>query len=100
VTLEDLIYASVDRESSEPRDHIYALLGAISDPRLDAFDPDYSKPASWAYQRAMISILKPRMDLDFLLSKLGQKKTTDLSWCVSISRRKMDFTTPGCLGTV
>ena len=67
IPLEDLIYASQQRNACDPRDHIYALLGLVEKPFFEPFEPDYSQSISWAFQTAVTTIIKQRQDLRFLM---------------------------------
>jgi hypothetical protein len=64
---------------------VYALLGLVNDTSYESIDLDYSKPVSWAYQQAMVSMMRSRKDLDILVSKLMLKRTTKISWCIQFS---------------
>lgn len=86
ITLEDLFLATENREASDPRDHIYSLLGLISDPRHETFDPNYAFSATVAYQQAMISIFKSRQDLCWLTyASGGGHATFEPSWGADFS---------------
>lgn len=87
VTLEDLLLSTADRDASGPRDHIYAVLGLISDPRSGQIEPDYSKQPSWVNQQAMVSIFNSREDLDWLLYAIGEATSAKPSWCVDFSMK-------------
>jgi hypothetical protein len=63
VSLEPLIFASTNRKATNPRDYIYALMGLVNDSSFEGMEPDYTKPASWAYQQAMVSIVRSRFFL-------------------------------------
>ncbi|KAF2827843.1 hypothetical protein CC86DRAFT_369069 [Ophiobolus disseminans] len=88
VTLEGLISASWERKASDPRDHIYALLGLVTPSSNKLFDADYSKSTSWAYQKAMLYITESRQNLDYLISAAKQGLPREPSWCVDFSRKK------------
>ena len=85
VHLDRLVFASSYREATDPRDYVYALLGLVNDTSYESIDLDYSKPVSWAYQQAMVSMIRSRKDLDILVSKLMLKRTTKISWCIQFS---------------
>lgn len=97
VSLESLIFASTNRKATNPRDYIYALLGLVNDTSFEAIQPDYTKPVSWAYQQAMVSIIKSRNNLDMLVAKVLMKGPTGialdadfwLSWCPIFSRKQV-----------
>jgi hypothetical protein len=87
VTLEELVFASKNRQASDPRDHIYALIGLVKGSRIVLFDPDYSKPTTWVFQKALMHILESRQDLDFAILALNQALPNQPSWCVDFSRK-------------
>jgi hypothetical protein len=94
VTLERLVFASSDREASNPRDYLYALLGLVNDPSYEEIRPDYIKSSSWAFQQGMITMIKSRQDLDLLVAKLLLECPRDVpryavswpSWCADFSK--------------
>ncbi|KAH0534098.1 hypothetical protein FGG08_007307 [Glutinoglossum americanum] len=86
-TLESLLKATCDREASDPRDHVYALLGLIPDPRNELFEADYTESEVLAYQNAMVSVFKSREDLDWLVYALGGDPSVKPSWCVDFSMK-------------
>ena len=101
--LNFLLKASCSRKASDPRDHVYALVGAICDPQHEPFEPDYTQPVSWAYQKAMISVCKSFGDLELLLSAFVGDPTLKPSWCVDFSgkhwsRAQNTLFGPGSLG--
>jgi hypothetical protein len=87
ITLESLLVATCDREASDPRDHIFALLGLISDPHHEPFEPDYAKPEELAYQNALVSVCKSRRDLDWLVYAAGADASDKPSWCIDFSTK-------------
>lgn len=87
LTLEDLLWATISRESSDPRDLIYALLGPLTGD-IDVFEPDYRQPPLWAYQKAMVSMMREAKNLDWILYKIKQGAATPLSWCMDFSNRQ------------
>jgi hypothetical protein len=92
VTLEKLVFASSDREASNPRDYVYALLGLVNDPSYEEIRPDYTKSSSWAFQQGMITMIKSRQDLDLLVAKLllesprNVRRSAWVSWCADFSK--------------
>jgi hypothetical protein len=82
--LEALLKATSSRKATDPRDHVYALLGIVSDPGPAAFELDYMETTSTAYQRAIVSIFRTRNDLDWLVySSLTSQELP--SWCPDFS---------------
>jgi hypothetical protein len=98
-TLEDLVYASLSREGTDPRDNIYALLGLVQKSRHPVFDPDYTKSTSWAYANATAHIIEQRMDLEFLALRFRQKTTMEPSWSYDFSNKAVLRQTAGQSGT-
>jgi len=78
VPLEDLIYASYGRSASDPRDLVYALLGLVKRQTLETFAPDYTQRATWAFQRAVVSVIRERQDLEFLLNIVLRR--SEVNW--------------------
>jgi hypothetical protein len=68
IPLEKLIYVSFGRNASDPRDMIYALLGLVKQPSFTPLEPNYTQSTEWAFQRAIISVITARKDLEFLLN--------------------------------
>ena len=85
--LKFLLQASCGREASDPRDYVYALLGAIVDPQHEPFEPDYTQSVSWAYQKATVSVCKSFGDLELLLAAFVGNPTLKPSWCVDFSSK-------------
>ncbi|KAF9701663.1 hypothetical protein EKO04_001001 [Ascochyta lentis] len=84
-TLEGMFWSSTLREATDPRDYIYALLGPI-DPTIKTFlQPDYTKPVSWVYQKAMVAMIAEAGQLDLLLIRILQKDSTKPSWYLDFS---------------
>lgn len=85
-TLEDLFWSSTSREATDPRDYIYGLLGPVNSGMGAGLLPDYTKPATWAYQKAMIAIMAEASNLDFLFVRVLQKDSRRPSWCLDFSK--------------
>jgi hypothetical protein len=68
ISLEDLIYASAQRKASDPRDHVYALLGLVKKSFYSPLEPDYTRSSTWAFQQVVVNITSTRRDLNFLLN--------------------------------
>jgi hypothetical protein len=86
VNLETLLHATTNRLATDPRDHVYALLGMVTDPDFERVEVDYGKPARLAYQHAMVSVLKSRKDIDWLVYAVGGSGDVP-SWCFEFSKR-------------
>jgi hypothetical protein len=87
LTLESMFWASVSREASHPHDYIFALLGPLNKPDEYSFQPDYNKTLTWAFQRAMVSIMASAKSLDFLIFKAKQGLKTEPTWCLDFRLR-------------
>lgn len=85
VSLEDLLVGTSNRETSDPRDHVYALLGLVSDHRDDRLEPDYIKPTALAYQNATISVIKSGRSLEWLVHAVEGDASVKPSWCIDFS---------------
>ena len=101
-TLEDLVYASTTRSGTDPRDNIYALLGLVQVKQHVLFEPDYAKPASWAYQKATAYIIQQRRDLEFLALRARQDTNLVPSWCFDFSSKDVlrSSVSPGTRGGI
>ena len=56
-TLEELLLATRDRQTTNPRDKVFALLGLTQDVSLHDFILDYEQPCSSVFQKAMFYVL-------------------------------------------
>ncbi|KAL9112118.1 MAG: hypothetical protein Q9227_003495 [Pyrenula ochraceoflavens] len=84
-----LLLATSDRESSEPRDKIFALLGLASDRIRTSITPDYTAPITVIFQQAMAVTLKAAEDLELLRAAAIGDRNSELSvpsWCVDFSK--------------
>lgn len=84
--LEHLFWSSTSREAADPRDYIYGLLGPVKLGIGASLLPDYTKPDTWAYQKAMITIMAEAGHLDFLLVRILQNDSTRPSWYLDFSK--------------
>ncbi|KAJ9636376.1 hypothetical protein H2201_003542 [Coniosporium apollinis] len=87
LSLEYLLLGTCNREASDPRDHVYALLGLVSDHRDERLEPDYTKPAALAYQNAMVSVIKSRQSLEWLVYAVEGDASVKPSWCIDFSAK-------------
>ena len=89
--LEDLIYVSCDRYASNPRDFIYALLGLVKEQFYEPLEADYLQLETFAFQRAIVSIITAQEDLEFLLNiVLAQSRVREVesfSWAHNFAKR-------------
>lgn len=84
-----LLLATSDRESSEPRDKIFALLGLANNRLRASINPDYTAPISDVFQQAMVVTLKAHEDLELLRAAAVGDRNSDLSvpsWCIDFSK--------------
>jgi hypothetical protein len=65
-TLQNLLQGTRTHDATDPRDHIYALLGLVSGNAAEIFEADYTKPPRIAYQHAMVHVFRTRQDLNLL----------------------------------
>ncbi|KAK4445222.1 heterokaryon incompatibility protein-domain-containing protein [Podospora aff. communis PSN243] len=87
--MANLLATTVDRNATDERDHVFALLGLVEKKHL-RFQADYTKPASWAFAHAMVAALESQQSLEWLLYAAGDNstKTPGLpSWCVDFSAK-------------
>lgn len=83
-SLSELLNITSERKASEPRDHVFALLGLVpEDKRLQV---DYSLPLDQVYQMTMISIFREKNSLDWLHYAQGGDMSTVPSWCIDFSK--------------
>ena len=68
ISLEDLIYAFAQRKASDPRDHVYALLGLVKKSFYSPLESDYTRSSTWAFLQAVVNITSTRRDLNSLLN--------------------------------
>ncbi|RCI10237.1 hypothetical protein L249_8531 [Ophiocordyceps polyrhachis-furcata BCC 54312] len=81
-----------DRQATEPRDKIYALLG-LSDAGSSMI-PDYSLPISRVFQNTVLYIIRQSQSLDVFLGDVGRKVDDALpSWVpdwTAVARDELD----------
>jgi hypothetical protein len=83
--MPELLATTVDRNATDSRDHVFALLGLVEKKDL-RFQADYTKPASWAFQHAMVAVFESQQGLEWLLFAAGHRNLSGLpSWCVDFS---------------
>ena len=97
IPLEDLIYASYGRSASDPRDLVYALLGLVKRQPLEPFEPDYTQKSTWAFQKAVVGVVKERKDLEFLLNIVVRRSEVNFtkkpSWAHDFTERTLLLST-------
>ncbi|KAK0752991.1 heterokaryon incompatibility protein-domain-containing protein [Schizothecium vesticola] len=83
--MPELLATTVDRNATDSRDHVFALLGLVEKEHL-RFQADYTKPASWAFQHATVAVFQFQRGLEWLLFAAGHTKFSGLpSWCIDFS---------------
>ena len=75
--MPELLATTVDRNATDPRDHVFALLGLVEKEHL-CFQADYTKPASWAFQHATVAVFEFQRGLEWLLFAAGHTKFSGL----------------------
>lgn len=84
--LDNLFNATSNRDTSQPHDKVFALLGIANSGASKDVRVDYSLPYSVTYQQAMVHVLKSSSDLSFLVSVVHPRaQNTVPSWCVDFS---------------
>ncbi|KAL9046329.1 MAG: hypothetical protein Q9214_000809 [Letrouitia sp. 1 TL-2023] len=85
-SLEDLLTATCNRNTTQPHDKVFSLLGLTLDSVLAEVPIDYDQPYNATYQKAMSHVL--RSNMGFLVHAMHLRKADGVpSWCV-------DFLTP------
>lgn len=72
--LSDLLWNTWDREATDPRDKVFAVLGLLQQGADGAHPPptaDYSKPVDQVYREAAAYIINSKRSLDILLAASG-----------------------------
>ncbi|KAL8836809.1 MAG: hypothetical protein Q9170_002770 [Blastenia crenularia] len=89
-SLEDLLTATCNRNTTQPHDKIFSLLGLTLSSVSDEVPIDYDQPVTETYQKAMLHVL--RLNMGFLVNAMHRPKAKGIpSWCV-------DFLTPDWSG--
>jgi hypothetical protein len=78
ITLKELVFMTMERQVTDPRDRTFALLGLVrdgdgSDTNLSPwtlFQPDYTMSLSWAHQKATLAMFSQDGHLNLLLANL------------------------------
>ena len=83
--LDSLLIRTADRESHDPKDQVFALLGLLREPSKYVY-VDYSLEVTAIYQQAMLDSFRTCGDLDLMLQATGTKKLDLPSWCVGFSK--------------
>ncbi|KAK0649992.1 hypothetical protein B0T16DRAFT_411009 [Cercophora newfieldiana] len=87
--LSDLLWNMWDREATDPRDKVFAVLGLVGDenpkPQLQ---PDYTKPMHQVYREAAASVIISENSLDLLLAASGTRARDGLPTWVPDWRRE------------
>ena len=80
-----LLVATVDRQASDPRDHIFSLMGLLP-PSQHTVAVNYKRSCSIVFQQAMVEALQTSGDLRLLTYSIDDEKTVPVpSWCIDFS---------------
>ena len=89
-TLENLLIATSDRKSMDPKDKIFAVLSMLANEH-ETFRADYQDSISHVYQKAMVAAIRSSEDLYLLKYAPPPKKESRYgipSWCIDFSVQK------------
>ncbi|KAL8767641.1 MAG: hypothetical protein Q9209_005900 [Squamulea sp. 1 TL-2023] len=96
-SLATLLDATCDRETTQPHDRIFALLGLAMDHVSDDVPVNYDQSYSITYQKAMVHVLKSSSNLDFLVLAMNYRVGNVVpSWCVDFSQSNWNNYTSTC----
>jgi hypothetical protein len=84
LSLDSLLIATSQREAGDPRDHIFAVLGLLSE-RDKVLLPNYEEEVELMYQKAMVQALKSSNNFDLLFQANGPQQFDLPSWCLDFS---------------
>ncbi|KAL8776536.1 MAG: hypothetical protein Q9213_008231 [Squamulea squamosa] len=95
--LATLLDATCDRETSQPHDRIFALLGLAMDHVSDDVPVNYDQSYSITYQKAMVHVLKSSPNLNFLVCAMNRRVGNVVpSWCVDFSQSNWNSYSTTC----
>ena len=87
MALAELLLGTWRRESKDPRDRVYALLGMADQDTRRGLTIDYRESISTVYQRAMsLALADSPKGFDLLPFAAGPKTMSLPSWCVDFSK--------------
>ena len=79
--LLELLHQHRDCEATDPRDHVYGLLGLSGDAHDIGVEPDYNKPVQEIYKDLAIRHIRTTKSLDMICAARGERNLVDLpSW--------------------
>jgi hypothetical protein len=79
--LSSLLWNTWDREATDPRDKVFAILGLVVDNHKCLLSPDYSLSMVDVYTAATLDIIRHEESLDILLAANGLDRSNGLpSW--------------------
>ncbi|KAF2100718.1 HET-domain-containing protein [Rhizodiscina lignyota] len=80
--LSDLLWNMWDREATDPRDKVFAVLGLVGHGSREVLPlPDYSKSVQQVFQEVGVHIIQQDKNLDILLAANGLERRNGLpSW--------------------
>ena len=91
ISLLDLLLESWDRNASDPRDRIFALLGLATDAHPIPFAPDYNKSPEQVYKSTVKETIERDQNLDVLTyTQFNNKNFRVPSWCPDWTIRKSE----------
>ncbi|KAF6807599.1 heterokaryon incompatibility protein [Colletotrichum musicola] len=71
--LSDLLWNTWDRDATDPRDQMFAVLGLVGENTRPQMSPDYGKGVRQVFCEAAREIIRAEGSLDILLAAGGQK---------------------------
>jgi hypothetical protein len=92
--LSDLLWNCWDRESTDPRDKVFALFSLIGDKYSVSMKPDYSKSVEETYIDVTKEIIRCEKSLDVLLAASGSEFGKGLPSWVPNWQRSANLTRP------
>ena len=98
-SLVHFLIATSNRESSQPHDKIFALLGLAEGIASEEVEIDYNQSYSTTYQNAMVHVMKSTDGLNTLALAISDRGKDDIpSWCADFSQTGWDSYMAGCGG--
>ena len=82
---EELLFATAGCECTDPKDHIFGIVGLLTLSHNCSTRIDYSQSIELIYQRAVVDILNSSDNLDLLTSGVCERNIDLPSWCLDFS---------------